>query len=327
MADKMRPRYHKGARSNAGMTFPEFVLHAALKHLPEILGKGLYAKDAQQEVLFTSISQDMIDACFHKLQQRPPSIALQFPVERIQLPQVTIRRENMPLNEPIIGDDAGMVEEETNWVTDETVLTPEGGAVGGETHFSFAYVGELVTRSIGLVIRRGSDDIPLDYDASDFQLGNNTLTLDSSWALQAGDALVVTRYATYGLSGGDLYAYQYRFNYVIFIETENAMLTSFLAGLVWRELVLKYSELLAAGLVDLEIGFRAMSLWEQFIPPLGDRAELTVSGLTDWVAFQPKQQIRTVHSEVAQTFDGENILVMDTELVVYESTTTECGEE
>jgi len=309
------------------MTFPEFVLHAALKHLPEILGKGIYAQDAQEEVLFTSISQDMIDACFHKLQMRPPAISLQFPVERTQLPMVTIRRENMPFDAPIIGDDAGMVEEDTHWTTDETILTPAGGAVGGETSFSFPYAGEIVTRSPEVYIRRGSDDIPLDYDASDFTVENNRIVLDPSWALQAGDELVVTRYATYGLSGGDLFGYQYRFNYVIFVDTENAMLTSFLAGIVWRELVLKYNELLASGLVDLEFSFRAMSLWEQFVPPLGDRAEITLSGLTDWVAYQPREQIRTVHSEVAQTSDGENILVMDTELVVYESTTTECGEE
>jgi len=328
---KLRPRYLRPVRDNAGITIPQIVLHAALSHLPEVFGKGEYAKYEQEERLFATLTNDQVDSCLHKLQQRPPSVSLRFPVERQQLPMITVMRETMPSEDPIIGDDAGAVDEDINPVETETVL--EESAVGGETVYKLPVTGELISSSVDVVVIRGGQRIELDADEDEFSVDSASRRITLASPLVAGDSLVVTRFASYGLTGGDLYAHTFRFNGVVFIETENPLLTLFLEGLIWRELQLKHDEILEAGLVDLDFGFRSMSLWDQIRPAIGYRSEITISGLIDWVAYKhisppPDSGLRGANAELDANTPGRSgstTLQFQTDLVTW-GEDPECGE-
>lgn len=325
---KLRPRYLRPVRANAGIVIPQFVIHAALSHLPEVFGKGEYAIMEQEECLFTTLSNDQVDSCLHKLQQRPPSVALRFAATRQQLPMITVMRETMPTEEPILGDDAGPVDEDINTSQEDTYLTPPGGALGGETFFRLPATGELISTSVTVVIERGGKRIELDADEDEVDVDSETRIITIVTPLLAGDHLVVTRYATYGLSGGDLFAHTFRYNGVVFIETENPMLTLFLEGIVWRELMLKHHQLLEQGLVDLDFGFRTMSLWEQIRPAIGFRSEVTVSGLVDWVAYKTVKDMRGGSVDLTDTDAvdaADHTLQFQTDLVTW-GHDPECGE-
>ncbi len=312
---KRRPQYLNPQRTNAGIVMPEFVLHPALLPLVTALGRGDYARDAIEEPLFPNLSRDEVDACFHKLQDRPPGLGMEFPAEASQLPFITVVMESMPLEAPILADDAGEVPQDVHQYTTPLVLVQT--AVGGETEFVIPTEGELVTSMVDLEITRGGNTLILESDIADFTVDSKTKTVTLAVALQAGDTLTATRYASYGLEGGDLFGQQYRFNSVIFVDTENPTLTAFLVGLVWRELVLGANTLRANGLVDLEISLRRMSLWQELAHPRGWRTEMVVTGLCDWVVYERVVAPRSLRAEFTETTaddDDDPILVVQTEL-------------
>jgi len=312
-----RPRFYTPSRDNAGITSPRFILHAALATLPTKLGSGTYLKGDNEEPLFTTISQDLIESCMHALRQRPPSVSLAFPKSPSQLPMITIRREIMEQREEFIGDDSGCVEDEVDWVTDATVLTPTGGAVGGETELIIPCTGELVTSSIELYITRSGVDIELDQRADDYTVSAATKTITLAVALQASDIVYIDKYAVYGLPGGDLIGNRFGFNYVIFIDTQGNLLTEILSAIVWRELVTQHGILVNAGLADLDYGFRDMSPWDDYKAPQGERTELTVTGTCEWIAYSRQDLGKTLDTEIYDIDGDEILLEMNQDLVVY----------
>lgn len=316
-----RPRYYKPARTNAGITSPRFVLHAALADLPQKFGTGTYLKGASEEALFTTISQDLLDSCLHALQERPPSVSLAFPKDPAYLPMITIQREIMSQQDEFIGDDAGLVEEEVDWITDATTLTPTGGAVGGETTLLVPCVGDLITTSTVLWLTRSGASTELDASAGDYTVDAATKTITLASALQAGDVVYAERYATYKLPGGDLIGNRFGFNYVIFVDTPNDLQTEVLSGIVWRELVAKHDILIAAGLQDMNFGFREMSPWTELQAPQGERTEVTVSGTVTWAAYKRATLGRTLDMDM-YNIDGDEIqLEMSQDIVVYNQST------
>jgi len=312
---------------------PEYVLHAALENLPVKLKNGTYAREAIEEPLFRNLSQDLIDSCFNALQKRPPSLSLAWPQTSEQLPMITIMPENMPLTSPVMADDAGEVDEEVVEVTDDQILV--ASAVGGETVVPFTCPGEPVTRAIELKIVRGGSDVSIEQEEGEFSVTADPKQITLSSALVAGDQLIMTRHAYYGLPGGDLFVQSFQFNYVIFVETMNPLLTSFLVGLVWRELVLRYDEILDAGVSDIEYVMRAMSLWAQVQPAIAFRTELATSGKTDWLLYKRTQATRTVNIAIAETAgtdgtadgDSDDVLTnltMTADLIIYDDEETTC---
>ena len=324
MSRRLRPTYLHHQRTNAGIVMPQFVLHAALAPLTDKLRAGTYGRDAQEERLFTNLSQDTEDACFHALQQRPPGVSLQFPRTPQQLPMITIVQEEMPTEAPIIGDDAGEVEEELESIETDTVLTPTGGAIGGETSFILPVSGELVTRMVDLEIRHVAGTVTELDSTDDFTVDADTKTITLLSALVAGDVLVATRFGYYTLPGGDLYANTFRFRYVIFVTTENTTLTAFLVGLVWRELVMQHDEVARSGLVDLDYQMRGLSLWDQAYPSIGERSEFLVEGLCDWVVYKRTQATRGVVVDLDSTDGTESVLEAQFELGVFDETEEDC---
>jgi hypothetical protein len=227
----------------------------------------------------------------------------------------------MVQQESSIGDVGSNVEDEVDWITDDTILTPTGGAVGGETELIIPCVGELVTSSIELYLTRSGVDTGLDQSADDYTVSAATKTITLAVALQASDIVYIDKYAVYGLPGGDLLTNRFGFSYVIFVDTQGALLTEVLSGIVWRELVAKHDSLVNAGLQDMDYGFRDMSPWSEFIAPQGERTELTVNGSCEWTAYVRQQFGRTLDTEIYD-IDGEEVLLeMQNDLVMYDQTT------
>jgi len=322
MGRKLRPRYvRRAARENAGIIIPRFVLHTALSGLTRTLERGEYLADEQEERFIASMTDEAVNSCFHYLQRRPPAVSLAFPKSAKQLPMITIMRETQNTEAPIIGDDAGVVDDDLSVVEDETVLTPDGGAVGGEDTFVLPCSGELYAHSVDVVVRRsGVGDEPLYQNMDEYTVVSTTKTITLATPLLAGEELVVTRYASKGMQGGDLEAATYRFNGVIFIETENPAITDFLEAIVWRELFLRKNALITSGLVDLDFGFRAISLWEQFVPAIGFRSEMTVSCLLDWVAYVGNEAPDDASATMTEEAGGTTFLQMTHDLIVWEQT-------
>jgi len=324
VSSKRTPQYHRGARSNCGVVMPQFLLHAALQELPQKLRSGTYGNDSRQERLVQTLSYELMDQSFHKLQQRPPSLSLNFPVEPLQLPQLTIVRESMTEENPIIGHDAGPVEQDMNLMENVVLIA---SATGGETTFQIPCVGNPVPSTIELLVTRGGTPYTeLRYEYGDFNVNINERELVLTDALLAGDGLTIVRAAARGLAGGNLHAVTFRFSCVIFIEAENPIVTSVLEALVWRELQLKHDALISEGLVDIDFGFRQLSQWSQIVPAIGFRSEMVVTGLVAWMAFDAASSSEgslLEHATVAvsgTTGAGEDIgeMTMHSDLVYWD---------
>ena len=323
---KRRPRFlPEATRQNAGIVSAQFIIHAALSHLPEVFGKGLYGRDSLEERIFDNLSHKQTEMCFNALQKRPPSVALRFPTERSQLPMITVARESMETEAAFLGEDAGSVPEAYGVVETETILTPEGGAVGGETVFAFPTVGDPISSSVDLIIRRSGQDIPLDHSGGEYRVdvAAKTITLVGVPVL-AGDDVIVTRYGTYQLPGGDMVGMVFNYHGVILIDTENPILTTFLEGIVWRELMLQHDNMISSGLADIDFGFRDISQWDQIQPAIGYRAEIITTGFVEWAAYKRIIAPRGATAEFTTDAD-DSILQLSFDLVTWGD--SPCSEE
>jgi hypothetical protein len=296
---------------------PEFSLYAALQDLPEELGRGKYAEGSREEPVlstFTGLSPELIDDVFLALQQKPPHLSLDFPRSPAHLPIISIKPEAMAPAGQMMGHHGGYEDEDTTEVTTDTVLTPTGGAVGGETTFQLPE-RHIIPGSLTLTVTTGGVETSLFPVYNEFTLVGESGVITLATALSAGDILTATGYSYYGLPGGDIYSTLFDFTHVIFVDSLNPLVTGVLVGLVWRELVTKQLDLHTAGLSDLEFSRRSLSLWEDREPPLGFRSEIAVTGITEWKAYVRAPSPRVLEVDM-DTTDGENdsILQMTMEL-------------
>lgn len=317
MTYKTVSRFARPSRSNAGIVLPEFPLFAALQELPVKLADGVYAADASEEPFISEIlglSLELSEAAFASLRQRPPHLALYLHRDRQQLPSITIQPETMTPTARGIGDDAGIEDEDVDIFDTPTELTPSGGAVGGETVFSLPS-RPVVSGSVRLSVTRGSDTFALYAGAyPDFSVDSEKGLVTLASPLVAGDVLSLDSFAVYGLSGGEMFFVMHDFTHVILIDTWNPLITAVLVACVWRELMHQYSALQSAGLTDIEISRRSLSLWEDRVPPLGYRAELSVSGYTEWSTYKRVDFPRTLDVDMDTVSGDDSLLLMQAEL-------------
>ena len=320
---KGRSKFPRPQRTNAGIVFPEFVLHAALADLPQKLGDGVYNIGASEEPIFTIIrglSQELVEATFDSLRNRPPSVSLTFPESDKELPTITVVNESQPQEHPIIGADAGQVEPDFTVVEESIVLSADGGAVGGETEFQLP-TRDVISNSVELNVERAGEDIPLYHVEDEFSVDSASGKVTLADALVAGDVLTLEKYAYEGLHGGDLYGTIFTFENALLIDTDSPRITMVLAAICWRELVLASNSMIAAGLADLEFTRRALSPWDAYRLPIGYRTDLVVTGKAEWTVYSRLDPIRTINLDYDGTDGTEDVLQMSTDLVVYTSNT------
>lgn len=307
-------RFVHPQRTNSGIILPELVIHAALSELPAKLKSGYYGKGNLEEPLVRvtpGMDQALIDDVFESLRKNPPTVGMEFPSDEQQLPAIFISTETMEATAPILADDAGSVAREVNTYEQETVLIE--AAVGGETQFVIPCAGELISSMVDLVQIIGGQEIELFLN-DDFSVDSASKRITLNSPLGAGDKLICTRYASWGLPGGDLYANTFSGTYIVFIDTRNPVTTSILKGIVWRELTLQTATLLSSGLVDLEYSVRYQSLWSEIQPAIGHRAELVVNCLTTWVAYKRLEEVDGISWSIRHNASEYNASPDDTVL-------------
>jgi len=296
---RRRHRFVEPQRNNSGVVLPEFVLHAALRDLPEKLGRGEYGKGGLEEPLVRvvrGLDQNMINSVFENLRRKPPSVGLEFPSDPQHLPSIFVTTESMHSEAPVLADDVGVVEQEIN--TYETPLDIVASAAGGEYEVYIPAEGDLVTRMLELRLDPSIGDEQELVEGEDYFVDAASKRVELFSPLAAGDRLYAYRWASYGLPGGDLYGNTFRCTFVVFIDTENPVVTSVLKGLVWREFTLKTNSILASGLADLNYSVRYQSIWNDIAPAIGHRCELVVDCLTTWIAYDRTPTIKSASGEL-----------------------------
>lgn len=312
---KRRSRRSPPRREVSGIVLPEFILWYILQPLERHLASDRYGYDSIEEPVFASFSgfpRELSDQVFTHLRTTPPRVVLGFQnSDRVQLPIISIVPEAMTPTAEMIGRDASLEEEEVVQVTNE-VLTPVGGAVGGETTFKLQRSDVSVGSEI-ISYTRGGSYVPLYSVYNEYVLSTSgVVTLTSP--LIAGDILTANRYSYYGLPGGDYYATGFDFTHVIFIDTWNPLVTSALLGIIWRELMTKKDEIQDLGLFDLELSRRSQSLWEASQPAYGYRSELVVTGYTEWHAYRRGEFPRTISVDMDTTSGDESVVRLEADI-------------
>lgn len=314
-----RRNYNHPQRENSGIVLPEFIIHAALSDLPRKLATGYYEEGRAEEPIVKvvqGVSQELIDQVFESLRRKPPSIGLEFPNDRQNLPAIFVVTETMDTAAPILADDAGAIRpdintfEGTHWLTEN--------AQGGETEFLLPSEGDLITGMVSLWKYDVGASDPYELDNGyDYTVDAATKTVTLSSALLQNEKLYAAKWGSWGLPGGDLYATTFQANLVIFVDTENPVVTSVLKGLVWLELTLKTAQILSSGLADPTISIRYQSIYDEIRPALGHRAEVVFSCLTSWLAYDRTPIVKTMQFDGydAQNPDGSAVLEMNFELV------------
>lgn len=320
MTSYRRSRFPRPIRDDAGIVLPEYILFAALSGLPEKLQKRIYLDNASEEPVITELtglSQDLIENCLDGLSKKTPRVTLGFPKTVEQLPSIAIVCEDMQQSSSFIGDVAGEIDMETVAVEDEVSVE---SAVGGELSFSL-HNKNVIPSSVVLTITRSGVVIPLFPTYNEFTVTSaGVVTLAS--ALVAGD-IVTANYGYFDTHGGQYKGAIFTFNHVIFIETINPLLTSFLFGLVWRELMLYKASMEASGFSDLEISRRAFSLWNDMQPPYAFRTELVVSGKTEWKTYYRKDPIKTLIMNFDETDGDEDVVNLELDIAALGESTFE----
>lgn len=309
-------RFPSPEREVSGIILPEFVLYAMLQDLPVNLKKGKYGDGSLEEPIFAEnvgISKTLIDDCFASLMRDQVRLSLMFPKDAARLPMITVAAESMDPTGFMIGDDGGNIDEENTWADADEVLTPDGGAVGGETEF-FLRKRPVIGSTLKLERERSGEAEPLYTVGGEFTIDASSGRITLGEALQAGDVLTATEYAYRTIPGGQYFTTVFSFSHVIFVDTINPLITAFLSALVWRELMVNQSSLLDAGFRDLQISRRSLSMWDQWQPAVGIRAEIVVNGIAEWTAYKRVDPIRYWTIDIDQTDGEESITTMSGEI-------------
>lgn len=314
----MSDAYVKPQRENVGITFPEMVLYYVLQGLPIALKSGKYAEGSREESIisqFKGISEAKIKGCFNALRSYPPRISLAFPADEHSLPCITVVAETMEEDKIVLGEYGGDIPYDATEIATETTLYPLSGNVAGETVYRFPVLNidkDSIMDSI--YIRRAGADIPLSYVYSEFSLGSDNDRITLVTPTIAGDEIICKSYTYYTLEGGEVSYVGMKFSNVIFVDTINPLLTNFLVGLVWRELLVNRITLQDNGFENVRISRRSFSQWDLTRPAIGVRSELVVSGLTEWSAYAREERARLVDDEIEDS-DGNIIINNQSSLV------------
>ncbi len=314
MSNRTVSRYTRPQREDSGIILPEFPLFKVLQGLQEPLAKGTYLKDASPEPVILEdlgLSIETVEQVFQHFRRTPPRISLGFPLDRIQLPMIVLVPESMDSDGEVFGyfsraQQADVAE------ADAEILTPPGGAAGGETEFKLQF-SPVLLGSDEYQVERGGETIPLFSAYSDYSTTEKgVVTLGTP--LQAGDILTCLGYSYYTLPGGEYLACPYEFHHGIIIETVDSVISSALLALVWRQLVLNLDVLTAAGLEALSISRRSFSLWGEVQPMVGHRAELAVAGKVQWSAFKQVVTPKLLDVEISEASSGDTLYRLEMDL-------------
>lgn len=288
-------RFVTPSRDNSGVIIPEFILFDILRQTPEPLSKGSYNKGDNQEPIIkvtNGLTRYAIENTLDAFRSNPPKISFQFPEADERLPMITIVTESLEESERFLGQYGGDVREDI--IEDTTASLLIDNAVGGETTASLNAVN-VIPGMVDLSLVRGGNAIALNQSVGEYTVNATTGIITLETALQAGDDLRVDRWAKYGAKGGYLYSTYMRFVNVIFIATNNPISTSILTGIVWHTLIKNRTTLENNGLSNVEYARRSFSLWDERVPPIGFRAELTVAGYVEWLAFDSVDTLKNVN--------------------------------
>jgi len=301
----MTSAYVKPQRDNVGLVFPEMLIHSVLRDMQEKLALGKYGDGNREEPIvqqFRGISERTIEGLFNSLRKpRQPKLSLAFPTgrEAHMLPWISIIPEGMSEYQVVLNDAGEDIAFQAEAVEETTTLAPLSGVVAGETEFQFPQRNiDAQSTYESIYIVRGGENIPLNWIDDDFTVDAATGVVTLAAALIAGDSLVCTEYIYYGLEGGTVVTSFNEFNHVIFVDTLNPLLTHFLVGLVWRELMINRVVMQQNGLDDIRISRRSLSLWDASVPAIGFRAEVVVSGKTEWTAYSRVVRNKLLYNEI-----------------------------
>lgn len=294
--------YVKPQRDNVGIVFTEMLLRHALKDMVIALGKGAYADGSREEPIiqqFRGISEEDIKGCFTVLQRKPPRLTFAFPTDTVMLPAIVIQIEDSHEHSVVLHDDADSVEYDVTEHTDTVTLKPQSGAVVGETVYRFPW-RNIDANSIKetVYIRRGGADYPLSWLYDEFTIDGEKGEITLTTPTILNDSVICTSLLYYGLPGGDVSISFQLVNHVIFVDTINPIVTNFLVGLVWRELMAQRLMLVNNGLDDIRLSRRSMSLWDTVKPSMGFRSEIVVQGKTEWTAYYRQESGKYIYTSL-----------------------------
>ena len=314
----MSDAYVKPQRDSVGIVFPEMILYYVLQSLPIALKQGKYAEGHREESIiaqFRGISERDIKGCFNALRSNPPKVSLAFPRDEHSLPCITVVPESMNEQTIVLGESGDDIPYDATEVETDTVLSPLSGSVVGETVYKFPVLN-ISAQSIqdSIYIRRSGEEIPLFSVYSEFTIDAENGRITLATPTIADDQVVCSEYIHYTLEGGEVSYVGMQFSHVIFVDTINPLLTNFLVGLVWRDLMVNRLTLQENWLENVRISRRSLSQWDLVRPPVGFRSELQVTGLTEWTAYAREERAKMVHDTILDS-DGNQLFVNQHDMI------------